>query len=101
MNKDILNNLRSWFNNYCLSFYGDEELTKNIQLKQIHTTYVCENMISISKSLSQTEEQLIIAEIAALFHDVGRFKQVALYGTFEDKKSVNHGILGFNVLKES
>jgi HD superfamily phosphohydrolase YqeK len=102
MNKDILTDLQNWFNNYVNSFYGiNEVLTRNIKLKQIHTTHVCENIILIAKSLSQSKEQLIIAEIAALFHDVGRFKQVAVYGTFEDRKSENHGVLGYKILKES
>jgi hypothetical protein len=37
---------------------------------------------------------MILAEIMGLFHDVGRFKQYAVYGTFKDVDSENHAMLG-------
>ena len=47
------------------------------------------------------QKELYIAEITALFHDVGRFEQYARYGTFYDLKSEDHATLGVKVLKEN
>lgn len=93
--------LQDWFTNYSESFCCDNEgLTRNIRLKQIHTVHVCKDISLIAGSLTLDREWKDITEIAALFHDIGRFKQVAVYGTFEDGKSENHGALGFKILKE-
>lgn len=40
---------------------------------------------------------MLLAEAAALLHDVGRFSQFARYRTFRDKDSINHGRLGLRV----
>jgi len=37
----------------------------------------------------------------ALFHDVGRFRQMAQYGTFVDRKSTDHAQLGVTILKQN
>lgn len=39
------------------------------------------------------------ALLAALFHDLGRFEQLLRYHTFADAASVNHGILGAQLLR--
>ncbi|MBF0467831.1 MAG: hypothetical protein HQK61_02945 [Desulfamplus sp.] len=50
--------------------------------------------ISINnESFSLDLESLLIARAMALFHDLGRFRQFELYGTFLDKQSVNHACL--------
>ncbi|NLF97610.1 MAG: HD domain-containing protein [Candidatus Riflebacteria bacterium] len=41
---------------------------------------------------------LRLAEIAALFHDIGRFEQFARHRTFSDKRSFNHAAFGVGVL---
>jgi hypothetical protein len=41
---------------------------------------------------------MMLAEAIALFHDIGRFPQYAKYKTFRDRKSVNHGFLGAEIL---
>jgi hypothetical protein len=83
----------------CKSYNCNED-QKNISLKEEHTFNVCKNMIEIAKGLALSEDQTILAETAALFHDVGRFPQYAKYRTFRDSISVNHGILGAQTLIE-
>ena len=34
-------------------------------------------------------------------HDIGRFEQLKRYDTFEDRLSVNHAMLGLEILKEN
>jgi hypothetical protein len=49
------------------------------------------------KRTERTNEALI-AETAALYHDIGRFTQYARYKTFKDSISENHGRIGARVL---
>ena len=93
--------LKKWFSDYCRSFYSSNmEDQKNIELKEQHTYRVCENIREIAKGLALGEDRMTLAEVTALFHDVGRFPQYAKYRTFRDSISVNHGILGAQTLIE-
>ena len=101
MIQDDLYFFKKWFSDYCRSFYSsDIEDQKNISLKEEHTFFVCKNIILISQELSLSKEQIMLAEVVALFHDIGRFPQYAQYKTFRDSISVNHGLLGAETLRK-
>jgi hypothetical protein len=92
---------KQWFQKFTRSFYSEnEEDQRNIYNKIEHTDHVCRNIVSISESLSLTDNQMWIAETIALFHDIGRFPQYARYRTFRDGDSENHGLLGATTLTE-
>lgn len=96
-----LSSLKKWFSDYAASFFGDnEDDNRNLQLKAEHTQNVCANIKEIAESLPLPSEKVILAETIALFHDVGRFSQYIKYRTFQDDKSVNHGLLGARILEE-
>jgi hypothetical protein len=101
MNQDDLDFFKKWFSDYCKSFYSsDIRDQKNIALKEHHTFNVCKNIIKIAKELLLSDNQILLAETIALFHDIGRFPQYAKYKTFRDSISVNHGLLGSRILLE-
>jgi len=52
----------------------------------------------LAKSLELSKEDVLLAELIGLLHDIGRFEQVKRYNTFQDKLSVNHGEYGVKVL---
>ncbi len=54
----------------------------------------------LGTELGLGEKQLRLAQITALFHDIGRFEQYARYQTFMDRQSENHAILGVKALKK-
>ncbi|NDV23511.1 HD domain-containing protein [Desulfovibrio sp. JC022] len=66
----------------------------DIQLKIDHSFDVFKNSQNICRTLSLPERLAGTAQIAALFHDTGRFPQYREYGTFKDSESCNHGVLG-------
>ena len=72
---------------------------ENIDLKREHTLRVLEEAQRIIASLGLNAESARPVELAALFHDIGRFPQFAEYGTFQDRQSVNHGLLGYKELR--
>lgn len=95
MNKDTVGFLKNWFNGYVSNFYTDNpEYNRPIRLKEEHTGRVCGNILMIGKELGISSEDLVTAEIIALFHDLGRFRQYELYRTFVDALSENHAMMG-------
>lgn len=99
MHSRDLDIFKAWFTGYSQSFYTDDaEDNKNIELKIRHTSFVCENAILIAKEEHLSDNDLMIAGTASLFHDIGRFLQYSRYKTFRDSISVNHGRLGAEIL---
>jgi hypothetical protein len=97
--------LQERFLAYARSFYADDpgsdpDLRDAIDLKIEHTLRVCEESRYISAALGLAAEARHLAEVAALFHDMGRFPQYARYHTFSDRKSEDHAALGVRVLRE-
>ena len=102
MQSDLLSDLQSWFKAYTRSFLaGNPKKDSAHQLKIDHTARVCENIRLLASSIDLPEDQMPIAEAVALLHDVGRFEQYKRYGTFNDRKSVNHASLGVEVLEKT
>lgn len=94
-----LQNIKKWFADYVDTFKkGDPEIQENIELKEEHTYRVCKEILTIGKKLGLKDDELRLAEIIALLHDVGRFEQYARYRTFNDSKSVNHAGLGIEII---
>ena len=69
-----------------------------IALKVQHTWRVADLCQRIAQSLGLSPADVDLAWLLGLLHDVGRFEQVRVYGTFEDGKSVSHAALGAKVL---
>lgn len=99
---DYLSFCHAWFLDYTRCFHSpDPELEKNIDLKLKHTARVCDNITRIAKSLHLGQEDLALAEVLALLHDVGRFEQLKDYGSFDDRITTDHATLGLKVLNRA
>ncbi|QWV92528.1 HD domain-containing protein [Geomonas oryzisoli] len=91
--------LRDWFTSYCSSFRtSDRDVQRNFDLKEEHTRNVCRDALLIAQGMGARFEML--AEIAALCHDLGRFPQFRDYHTFKDSDSLNHAHLSAHVMKQ-
>lgn len=71
-----------------------------IELKIKHTFRTVEVAKKIANDLNLNEEQVLLAQLIALLHDIGRFEQVRIYNTFKDRDSVDHADLGVRILFE-
>lgn len=69
-----------------------------VRLKYDHTFRVAENAERIAKSLSLPNEDVDLAWLLGILHDIGRFEQLRRYGTFQDRVSVNHAALSADIL---
>ena len=72
-----------------------------IKLKAEHIFRVADAAKQIAAELNLTNEEIYLAELIGLLHDIGRFEQLRIYDTFKDSKSVNHAEMGIKVLKEN
>ena len=69
-----------------------------IALKVEHTYRVAELAEGIAADEGLTAEDIDLAWLCGLLHDIGRFEQVRRYGTFSDARSESHAALGVHVL---
>lgn len=83
------------FHKYVENYNSSDE---KIKLKIEHTYRVCELCEQIAESLKLSQEEIDLAWLLGLLHDIGRFEQVKRYGTFNDAQSINHGKLGVEIL---
>lgn len=92
-----IENVKKVFDEYVSNFNPNDG---KIKLKIDHIKRVADVSKMLAVNLNLNEEQILLAEIIGFFHDLGRFKQVELYNTFNDRISANHAELSVNVLFE-
>ena len=86
--------LKKRFSDYAASYYArDDAVDQALRMKQEHTRRVCRNARMLANKLQVSEHDAALAETMALLHDIGRFKQFAVYKTFKDTDSENHASL--------
>ncbi len=88
----------SEFNNYVKNYDLNNE---NINLKFHHSHRVKQIAEEIAKSLNLSEEEIKLAKLIGLLHDIARFEQYTRYQTFSDLKSIDHGDYGVEILKQN
>lgn len=86
----------------CFSEYvGQYDQTDpKITLKFEHSLRVSDLCEELALRLGMDFKDVVLAKQIGLLHDIGRFPQVACYGTFVDAHSVSHAQLSLQVLFE-
>lgn len=101
MTRTLLQGFEAWFDLYVKGFMLETLQDKqNIELKIDHTYRVKEATFQIGSQLSLSENEMLLAETMALFHDLGRFLQYKRYKTYKDSISENHAVLSVSELKK-
>jgi putative nucleotidyltransferase with HDIG domain len=98
MDEKELAALETWYAAYADGFRREGRLHPHLELKLRHSLRVAEDAAAIARDLGWEEEDTRTARALGLLHDVGRFSQFAEFGTFDDRKTLNHGERGFEVL---
>ncbi len=85
-----------------MKYVSDYDMNSGrISIKVKHILRVVENSKFLAQELNLTQEQVELAEMIGLFHDIGRFEQVRLYDTFSDKDTgLDHAAYSLKVLYE-
>lgn len=79
-----------------VSYYNAED--EKVRLKIEHTYRVADLCEKIALWLKLPEEDVDLAWLIGLLHDIGRFEQLRNYGTFNDAQSINHAQYGAEIL---
>ena len=85
------------FDNYAKKYDMEDE---TINRKYYHTYRVMKISGEIAKSLNLSEEEVELAKVIGLLHDIARFEQYKKFQTFSDLKSFDHGDYGAEILKK-
>ena len=88
----------SFVEGFCSKDPGDQE---NIDLKTNHSLRVYKEANHLTACLDAPERYVQLSRLTALYHDIGRFPQYSQYGSFNDKITVNHGLMGYKTLKNN
>lgn len=97
INKPVINrkNVINAFAEYVRNYDPSDE---KIKLKIDHTYRVAGLCQRIAESLGLSEPDVDIAWLLGMLHDIGRFKQIRCFGTFNDVQSVDHAEFGADLL---
>jgi len=73
----------------------------HLDRKLYHSFRVMDNCTEIAKSLNLQGDDINLASLIGLLHDIARFEQWKQYNTFYDIKSFDHGDMGVSILKDN
>jgi hypothetical protein len=94
-------NLKKWYLEFADSVIsGQGKIGELAKLKLEHSFYVASDCREVATELGWDAQDIITAETLGLFHDVGRYPQLAKYCTFSDPDSINHGECGYQTVLE-
>ena len=74
---------------------------EHIARKQLHSLRVMEISKQITEGLELSQEEIDLATLIGLLHDIARFEQYTKYHTFKDMLSVDHGDVGAEILEKN
>lgn len=85
------------FKEYVKNYNPNDE---QVALKIAHIERTAKVSKDTAEFLKLDIEDIELAELIGLLHDIGRFEQIRRYHTFVDKDSINHGAFGVHILFE-
>ena len=77
-----------------------DHTNEKITIKIEHTYRVEKISKTIAENLNLDEENIQLATLIGLLHDIGRFEQVKRYNSFSDLETEDHASLGVEILKK-
>lgn len=78
-----------------------EKTDPKVQNKRQHTIGVIESAEYIATALKLPKEEIELAKLIALLHDIGRFEQLTQYGSSSDLNTIDHADYGVKILKQN
>ena len=73
---------------------------ENIERKQLHSLRVMDISNEIAKALNLEQEEIDLATLIGLLHDIARFEQYTQFKTYKDLESFDHGDFGAQILEK-
>jgi HD superfamily phosphohydrolase YqeK len=79
------------------SLNGFDRENEKVKLKIVHTYGVVDAAHEIAVRMNLDQEEILLAELIALLHDIGRFEQLRQYDSFEPT-TMDHAAYGVQIL---
>ena len=92
MNKDPIKKFEQYISKFELN-------NEKVRWKYLHSYRVAFLMEELARKLKLSKNDVIVAYILGLFHDIGRFPQLDKFDSYNDL-NIDHGDLGYKILKE-
>lgn len=73
---------------------------KKVEVKIKHTFGVMDIARYIAEGLNLSNEDVLLAQLIGLLHDIGRFEQAVKFNNFEDYNTIDHAEYGVKILFE-
>ncbi len=100
MDNDFFPLLKKWFDEVSGDFPPRDAIGKFFfDLKRTHSDRVAGEMGHVASAIGLPPPEVTLARAIGLLHDIGRFPQLARFGTLEDAASVDHGDLGADIVR--
>ena len=81
-------------------YVNNYDLTKEkVILKKNHSIRVMNLCVKYAKKLGFNDEDISLAKVIGLLHDIGRFEQLKEFNSFDDS-NIDHADLGVKILFE-
>ena len=71
-----------------------DDTNPKIRLKKEHILRVTDNAKKLAEKLKLSQEDIDLAELIGLLHDIGRFEQIKRFDTFKDRQSIDQAVQG-------
>ena len=92
---------RESFEEYYQSVATDDiDIQQHIDEEKEHTMRVVRNIQLLSELMLPSVGERRLAELIALFHNIGRLAQYVRFQTLDDRKSEDHALLSAQVIQE-
>lgn len=92
-----IKNAKLVFKQFLEEYKNQDDL--GFELKVVHTYHVVENARILAQGLNLKQEDIELAELIALLHDIGRFEELKILNKF-DSVGFNHAEHGVKMLFE-
>ena len=102
MVKENITAAKDFFEKYTAKFLknSDRSITDGLILMKEHSLKVAELSAKIASNLQLEEDDIELAELIGLLHDIGRFAQFEKSETFDDRITEDHAETGLSLLNE-
>lgn len=101
INKTQFREIRHQFLNYAKKFLKSPEQRGPISLKIKHSIRVEKEIEALAEGIGLNRNQMRLAKVTGLLHDIGRFEQYERFKTFSDRDSVDHGGFGVQMIQNT
>jgi hypothetical protein len=99
VSQSIFNSFHQELSDYIRSLTAQEFQTQMAIIQnEFHSQQVADNCTTIGKALELTEEELSMARLIAILHDIGRYTQILKKSNGENGSVVDHAETGIEII---